>query len=106
MIQNNHASQEPTRQSLRGTDVNAWLNTCAPQSTYLQQAQPQAHKRTCAELGVCQNRKVPCLGCTPSQPASKPAKPRTQWIFEVMFEKRDLIFAAIVIAIAYIAARS
>ena len=68
--------------------------------------------RTCHELGVCQQRTPPCRGCEPFNASIKPAapvepaKPRTAWVFEVVFEKRDLILAAIVVAVAYIAARS
>lgn len=68
--------------------------------------------RTCQELGVCQQRTPACHGCETAQCAgnppapAQPAKPRTAWVFEVVFEKRDLILVVIVVAVAYIAARS
>lgn len=68
--------------------------------------------RTCQELGVCQRRTPACQGCEPVNASANlpapvpPAKPRTAWVFEVVFEKRDLILVSIVVALAYIAARS
>ena len=74
-------------------------------------------KRTCYDLGVCQQRTPACQDCdcepfnmlvmptAPVEPVAT-AKPRTAWVFEIVFEKRDLILVAIVVAVAYIAARS
>lgn len=68
--------------------------------------------RTCHDLGICQQRTPPCRGCEPFNAPIKPVaptqpqKPRTVWIFEVVFERLDLILLAIVVALAYAAARS
>jgi hypothetical protein len=91
--------QEQTRKALRSVEVEEWLNHCAPEGAYLQQAQPP--RRTCAELGVCQNRKAPCAGCTSAQPI-KPAKPaqpapHTVWVFG----KWDFAASIVIVAIAY-----
>lgn len=77
---------------------------------------PQAPSRTCHDLGVCQQRTPPCRGCepfnslvnAPAKPVApvQPAKPRTVWIFEVVFSKIDIILLAAVVALAYTLARS
>jgi hypothetical protein len=69
-------------------------------------------KRTCYELGVCQQRTPPCRGCVPlhtpikTPPQVQPKKPRTAWIFEIVFSYKDLIFVSVVVAFAYLAARA
>lgn len=97
-------NQEPTRKALRGVEVDEWLNNCAPKGAFLQ----QAPRRTCADLGVCQNRKEPCAGCTSAQPVIpvKPAQPepRTVWAFAVSFSSWDLVGAVALVALAYFAA--
>ena len=90
--------QEPTRQVLRGTDAAKWLESCAPEGAAAQ----QKPRRTCAELGVCQGRKEPCVGCKPAQPT----KPRTAWIVQITFGKLDLILLVAFVALAYAASRS
>lgn len=99
--------QEPTRQALRGVEVEEWINGCAPEGTFLQ----QPPRRTCAELGVCQNRKEPCAGCASTQLAKPvtPAKsarpePRTVWAFAISFQAWDLVGAVALVAPAYFAA--
>lgn len=100
-------NQEPTRKALRGVEVTEWLNHCAPEGAFLQQA-PQ---RTCADLGVCQNRKEPCVGCTsthstkPVTPAkSARPEPRTVWAFAISFQAWDLVGAVALVALVYFAA--
>lgn len=67
-------------------------------------------KRTCYELGVCQQRTPPCRGCEPLQmpvkpPATqKPAAPRTAWAFQVSFEGLDLLAAVGLVAVCYFCA--
>lgn len=99
-------NQEPTRKALRGVEVDEWLNHCAPEGAFLQQAPRPG--RTCAELGVCQNRKEPCTGCKPAEPVAtaRPVKPRTAWMFEIVFSKLDLMLLALVVSLAYAVARS
>ena len=68
--------------------------------------------RTCQELGVCQQRTPACQGCEPVNASANlpapvpPAKPRTAWVFKVVLENRELIVLSIVLALAYMAARS
>lgn len=92
--------QEPTRKALRGVEVEEWLNHCAPEGAFLQ----QAPRRTCAELGVCQHRAPACGGCqpAPAKPAKPvtPAEPRTVWSFKAW----DLVPAVAIVAAAYFAA--
>ena len=85
-------NQEPTRKALRGVEVDEWLNHCA-------------------DLGVCQNRKEPCVGCTsthstkPVTPAkSARPEPRTVWAFAISFQAWDLVGAVALVALAYFAA--
>lgn len=102
-------ANEPTRQALRGTEVEEWLNSCAPEGAFLQ----QAPRRTCADLGVCKNRRPACGGCEPFNalidapiklPAPvAPAKPRTEWLFEIVLNKLDVILLVAVVALAYMA---
>lgn len=102
--------QETTRQALRGVEVEEWLNHCAPEGTFLQ----QAPRRTCAELGVCQQRTPACAGCntakkSPSTPPLQSGKqdvekPRTLWALAVSFQSWDLVGAVALVALAYFAA--
>lgn len=104
-------NQEPTRKALRGVEVDEWLNHCAPEGAFLQ----QAPRRTCAELGVCQQRTPACSGCdcqpfnalvmptAPVEPVAT-AKPRTVWAFAISFGSWDLVGAVCIVALAYFAA--
>lgn len=82
----------------------------------MNQRNPSPQKRTCHDLGVCQQRTPPCRGCEPFNalidapiklPAPvEPTKPRTEWIFEIAFGKLDVILLVACVALAYIAVRS
>lgn len=102
MIHPSSNNQEPTRKALRGADVEDWLNHCAPEGAYIQQAHlaTQRPKRTCEELGVCQNRVDRCSGCKPAiQPKPSQPKPHTVWVFG----KWDWVAAIVIVAVAYFA---
>ena len=80
----------------------------------MNQRNPSPQKRTCHDLGVCQQRTPPCRGCEPFNalidapiklPAPKtPAKPRTVWAFAISFDSWDLVAAVALVALAYFSA--
>lgn len=99
---------EPIRHALLGTEVEEWINGCAPEGTFLQ----QTPRRTCGELGVCQHRTPACGGCEPivnlrnfaNQPqpegTTQPVAPHTVW----QFKGWDLVAAVALVALAYFSA--
>jgi hypothetical protein len=102
--------QEPTRQALRGVEVEEWLNHRAPEGAFLQ----QTPRRTCAELGVCQQRTPACAGCNTAKKSPSPP-PFTKWearrrkaahcmAFAISFQAWDLVGAVALVALAYFAA--